>query len=178
MARELEMTSEALVELLDCFDAAGIAVWLDGGWGVDALLKEQTRKHKDVDVIPQVSDVLLLREVLSKRGFSFKEGKPPDSLVLADGEGLEVDVHAVRFDEAGSGVYRMQDGGDWIFPAESFEGRGRVDGRGVRCLSPKAQVLCHAQGYLPVEKDLCDMERLHERFGVDLPPHLQRRADA
>lgn len=28
---------------------AGIPIWLDGGWGVDALLEEQTRIHDDLD---------------------------------------------------------------------------------------------------------------------------------
>ena len=81
-------------------------------------------------------------------------------------------IHAVTFDDAGNGVYRMQNGEDWIYPAEGFSGRGRVGGTGVRCLSPATQVLCHAHGYVPVEKDFRDMERLDERFGVELPPHL------
>jgi hypothetical protein len=46
---EPEMTQTALVELLRLFENAKIAVWLDGGWGVDALLQTQTRTHKDVD---------------------------------------------------------------------------------------------------------------------------------
>jgi lincosamide nucleotidyltransferase A/C/D/E len=99
---------------------------------------------------------------------------PPDSFVLADGAGLEVDVHAVRFDERSDGLYRMQNGETWVFPAEGFVGRGVVEGRRVRCLSPEAQVLCHAHGYEPVEKDFRDMELLRQRFGVELPPQLQR----
>jgi hypothetical protein len=35
-------------------------------------------------------------------------------------------------------------------------------------------VLCHAQGYVPTEKDLRDMELLQARFGVELPLHLRR----
>jgi lincosamide nucleotidyltransferase A/C/D/E len=46
-----EMTREALVDLLQLFESTGIEVWLDGGWAVDALLGEQTRPHKDVDII-------------------------------------------------------------------------------------------------------------------------------
>jgi hypothetical protein len=48
-----------------------------------------------------------------------------------------------------------------------------VQGVSVRCLSPEVQVLCHAHGYVPTEKDLRDMELLKERFGVELPPHLR-----
>jgi lincosamide nucleotidyltransferase A/C/D/E len=168
-----EMTSSDLVELLRLLDQAGIAAWLDGGWGVDALLGIQTRPHKDVDLIVCLADVPQLRDLLGPRGFAVREGSPPSCFVLADGMGLEVDVHPVTFDAEGNGVYRMEDGQDWIYPAEGFEGRGTVAGAGVRCLSPAAQVLCHAQGYTPTEKDLRDMEHLGARFGVELPPHLR-----
>ena len=171
---EPEMTQTALVELLRLFENAAISVWLDGGWGVDALLHTQTRTHKDVDIVLSVADVPELQRLLGTRGFSIREGKPPHSFVLADGAGLEVDVHAVTFDDDGNGVYRMQNDEDWVYPAEGFRGRGLVGGLVVRCLSPTTQVLGHAHGYDPVEKDFSDMERLEGRFGVVLPPQLQR----
>jgi lincosamide nucleotidyltransferase A/C/D/E len=170
-----EMTATALVELLHLLDDATIPVWLDGGWGVDALLQTQTRSHKDADIILPVADVPKFQELLATRGFAVREGKPPHSFVLANGAGLEVDVHAVSFDDDGNGVYRMQNGEDWVYPAEGFDGRGVVGRMTVRCLSPTTQVLCHAHGYVPVERDFCDMELLAQRFGVDLPPQLRRR---
>ena len=169
-----EMTSSSLLEVLELLKGAAISVWLDGGWAVDALLETQTRPHKDVDIIVCVADVPKLRETLGHRGFAIREGLPPDSFVLADGTGLEVDVHAVVFDDEGNGVYRMQNGEDWIFQAEGFAGQGVIEGRRVPCLSVTTQVLCHAHGYVPVEKDLRDMELLAERFGVELPPQLRR----
>jgi len=168
------MASSDLLDLLRLLGSAYIEAWLDGGWGVDALLHEQTRVHKDVDVIVRVSDVPELREQLLSRSYTLKEGSPPNSFVLADGRGLEVDVHAVVFDDAGNGVYRMENGEDWIYPAEGFDGRGRVDGIEVRCLTPEVQVLCHAHGYDPVTKDFRDMEHLRTRFAIELPPHLTR----
>jgi len=169
-----EMTPSSLVELLQLLESHSIPAWLDGGWGVDALLQTQTRTHQDVDIIVSVSDVPKLQELLATIGFSVQEGKPPNSFVLANGVGLEVDVHAVNFDDDGNGVYRMQNGEDWIYPAEGFSGRGIVRGMRVKCLSPTTQVLCHAHGYIPVEKDFVDMELLAEQFGVELPPQLQR----
>ncbi len=128
MDQASEMTSADLIDLLRWLKEASIEVWLDGGWGVDALLDTQTREHKD----------------------------------------------AVVFDVCGNGVYRMENGEDWIYPDEGFGGRGSVDGVVVQCLSPTSQVLCHAHGYTPVEKDFRDMELLHKRFGVELPPQLKR----
>lgn len=168
-----EMPASALVELLRILDDAGIPVWLDGGWGVDTLLQTQTRPHKDVDLVLQVADVPVLRELLERRGFTFNRGTPPNSFVLADGAGLEVDIHAVNFDDGGNGIYRMENGQDWIYPAEGFSGRGIVAGRSVRCLTPATQVLCHANGYTPTAKDFRDMKLLRQRCGVELPPQLE-----
>ena len=168
------MTPEALVDLLRIFDDAEIEVWLDGGWGVDALLGAQTRPHKDVDIILRVADLPTLRESLSNRGFVLRSDGTESNFVLAHPSGLEVDVHAIVFDPDGNGIYQMKDGSHWIFPAAGFSGRGVVQGVSVRCLSPEVQVLCHAHGYVPTEKDLRDMELLQARFGVELPPHLCR----
>lgn len=170
-----EMTAQAAVDLLRLFESAGIEVWLDGGWAIDAALGEQTRTHKDLDIILQVSDLPRLREILGERGFQLREGGTESNFVLVDDQGLEIDVHAMVFDQAGNGVYRMANGEDWIFPAAGFAGRGSILGVSVRCLSPEVQVLCHAYGYVPAEKDLRDMELLEARFGVELPPHLRRQ---
>ncbi len=32
-------------------------VWLGGGWAVETALGEQTRSHKDVDIIVRISDL-------------------------------------------------------------------------------------------------------------------------
>src|SRR5438309_86759 len=118
------MTPEALVDLLRLFESAGIEVWLDGGWAVDALLGAQTRPHKDLDIILRVADLPKLREILARRGFEIRNGGTESNFVLADRSGLEVDVHAIVFDRDGNGVYRMGNGSDWIFPAAGFSGRG------------------------------------------------------
>ena len=174
METKSEMTSSALVELLLLLRSAAIFVCLDGGWGVDALLGTQTRTHKDLDIIVSVADVSKLQNLLGRRGFAVRDGEPPNSFVMADAAGIEVDVHAVTFDGEGNGVYRMQNGEDWIYPAEGFKGRGLIGEMSVCCLTPTTQVLCHAHGYPPTAKDVLDMELLRERFGVELPPHLQR----
>ena len=38
-----DMKARDVVEVVQLFERNGIQVWLDGGWGVDALLEEQTR---------------------------------------------------------------------------------------------------------------------------------------
>ncbi len=63
------MTSHEVTELLDHLERRGVAVWLDGGWAVDALLGEQTRPHADVDIVIEERSVATLRQFLDAEGF-------------------------------------------------------------------------------------------------------------
>ena len=175
---DLEMTADALIELLGWIGDAQIEVWLDGGWGVDALLETQTRAHKDVDIIVALPDAEALTKLLARHGFRVKKEPDarPENFVMADDRGREIDIHVVEFDAEGNGNYRMENGELWVFPARGFSGRGRVNGVEVRCLSAEIAVECHASGYMPKETDFADMERLERRFGVELPPQLRRPA--
>jgi lincosamide nucleotidyltransferase A/C/D/E len=169
------MTATDVSAVLDRLEGAGVEAWLDGGWGVDALLGEQTRDHDDVDLIVRVSDVPVMRDALAVDGFDPDRGEPASNFVLRDGRGREIDVHPVRFDEDGNGIYRMENGEDWIFPAAGFEGRGRIGRREVACLTAVVQMLCHATGYEPAETDFHDMHLLNARLGTALlPPYLDR----
>jgi len=136
-----EMPAAALVDLLGLFESAGLEVWLDGGWAVDAAVGRQTRPHRDVDIILRVSDLPKLRQILGSRGFEIRQGGSESNFVLANACGLEVDVHAVVFDRNGNGAYRMENGSDWIFPAGGFNWCGVVQGIDVRCLSQETQVV-------------------------------------
>jgi lincosamide nucleotidyltransferase A/C/D/E len=165
------MSSGDVVEVLDRLDGVQIEVWLDGGWGVDALLCEQTRPHDDLDLIVRLSDVPTLREVLARDGFQLVEGAPDSSFVIRDLRGREIDVHTVRFDDEGNGIYTgMAEGGNEldIYPASGFAGTGIVAGREVMCLTPEVQMLCHSTGYEPGETDFHDVRLLHARFGTTL----------
>ena len=37
--------------------ARGVQLWVDGGWGIDALLERQTHSHKDFDAIVAFEDL-------------------------------------------------------------------------------------------------------------------------
>ena len=158
--------------------AEGIQIWLTGGWGIDALLQEQTRPHKDLDIIMLVDDIVRMRDLLSREGYALKELWPencwvvnaygteiPTAFVLQDSEGREVDAHAMRLDDRGNGVPAWADEG-LVFKREDLAGEGMIAGFAVRCLSPEMQVLCH-MGYDLPYKQLRDIELLHERFGIE-----------
>ena len=165
------MDSRTLVAVIGLLEADGIPVWLDGGWGVDALLGHQTREHDDLDLVIELDRASRVIELLDGFGYSLVAGAPPKSFVMVDAGGHQVDVHPVAFDSEGGGVYEMDDGKRWVYPSQGFTGAGSVDGRPVRCLSPEVQVLVHA-GYELTDKDYRELYLLRERFGVELPRAL------
>ena len=77
------MNAETVLELVDLLKSAGIEVWLDGGWGVDALLGYQSRPHDDLDVVVDLNHLPRLREVLGSRGFELSEDDLPVRFVMA-----------------------------------------------------------------------------------------------
>jgi lincosamide nucleotidyltransferase A/C/D/E len=165
------MDSSSLLAVIGLLEADGIDVWLDGGWGVDALLGRQTREHDDLDLVVELDDASRIIELLSGPGYALVAGTPPKSFVMVDTRGHQVDVHPVTAETEGGGVYQMDDGREWVYPAEGFTGRGSVEGKPTRCLSPEVQVLVHA-GYELTDKDYRELYLLRERFGVEPPTAL------
>jgi FMN phosphatase YigB (HAD superfamily) len=166
-----EMTENDVVGILRLLKDSAIEVWIDGGWGVDALLGRQTRPHDDLDLVLRQSDIDHLTEVLGPAGFRRVEGGArPFNFVMADGRGREVDLHGVVFDASGNGLYGRQpeDGSGRVYPAAAFKGTGLINGAPVRCLTAEYQMANHA-AYDPGEADVHDVYALHQAFGIALP---------
>lgn len=174
-----DMSAAEVVAIVDRLEAASLAVWLDGGWGVDALAGTQTRAHDDLDLVVLLKGVPAVERELAELGYERAGGGPPMSFESVDRDGCQVDVHPVALDEHGDGVYVNRDGTTWPYPARGFAGRGVVAGRSVRCLTAEVQVICHA-GYELDEGDLHDVRLLQpqpdvlEAFGVRGAPQPLR----
>ena len=142
-------------------------MWLDGGWGVDALLGEQTRQHEDLDIVLQEKDLPKLRQLLEARGYKDvpRDDTSAWNFVLGDDEGILVDVHAFHFDDKGNGIYG--DKGE-TYPADSLKGTGTINGQQVKCVTADQLVKFHI-GYEPDENDKKDVKALCEKFGIEVP---------
>jgi lincosamide nucleotidyltransferase A/C/D/E len=162
------MRAEDVHEIVDCLEAVGIAVWLDGGWGVDALLGEQTRPHDDLDVVMAMGQLDAAQDALRGLGFMLTVDELPTGCVLRDAGDRRLDVHPVTFDREGGGLQRQPDGSDFRYPPEGLIGTGMIAGRTVRCLTPELQLRCHL-AYEPDDDDRHDVRLLCERFGLTLP---------
>src|SRR4051794_14407765 len=93
----MEMAAEEVAALVDALESAGVRVWLDGRWGVDALFVERRRQHDDVDIVVDIADVAKVQQVLRAAGYDHQEGEASLSFMLVDREGRQVDVHPVSF---------------------------------------------------------------------------------
>lgn len=165
---DLMMRAEDIHEIVDRLEAVGIAVWLDGGWGVDALLGEETRPHDDLDIVMVMAQLDAAQSVLRDLGFVLAVNELPTRCVLRDAGDRRIDVHPVTFDGEGGGLQRQPDGSDFRYPPEGLAGTGVVAGQPVRCLTPELQLRCHL-AYEPDDDDRHDVHLLCERFGLTLP---------
>ncbi|MGO9877411.1 MAG: nucleotidyltransferase domain-containing protein [Acidimicrobiia bacterium] len=163
------MLAGDVLQILDALQRAGLRVWLDGGWGVDALLGVQTREHEDVDVVVELDQLNDVRHAVAPLGFVLAEDHLPTRAVLRSPASTHIDLHPVTFDTNGCGWQKHAgpDGTDCPYPANGF-GQGRLLGTTVPCLTPQLQVE-HHRGYRPRARDLLDMAALAVAFGLALP---------
>ncbi len=164
------MSAQDVTAFCAAMAARGIEIWLDGGWGVDALLGRQTRAHSDLDIVVQERDVAAVVTFLTQQGY--RDLPRPDTrawnFALGDDRGRIVDLHVIVLDDRGEGRYGPPEAGEGCYPAEALEGRGAVNGQAVRCTSAAFQIRSHS-GYTLTEKDYRDVTALAKAFGLDLP---------
>lgn len=163
-----------VINLYNGLEDLGIKVWLDGGWGVDALLEKETRDHSDVDVVVQQKDVVGLRKYLESNGYEDVERDDTRvwNFVLGNAHGKLIDIHVIVLDERGNGVYGPAEN-NVMYPADSLTGMGKINGQSVRCLSANYQVESHG-GYQLKEKDYKDVKSLCNKFAIPLPEEYKK----
>jgi lincosamide nucleotidyltransferase A/C/D/E len=159
-----EMTAKDVMEIVQLFQQNHIDFYIDGGWGVDALLGEQTRTHADLDIAVQHKDVAQIRALLEARGYKdvLRDDTRDCNFVLGDNQGHQIDIHSYTFDSAGNHVYGV------AYPFDSLTGTGSVNGHSVKCISPGWMVKFHA-GYKLDENDYHDVKALCQRFDIKMP---------
>jgi lincosamide nucleotidyltransferase A/C/D/E len=163
------MEEQDVIDFYRLMEDRGVKVWIDGGWGVDALLGKQTRPHRDLDVAIRQEDVQTLRRVLGAQGYEEVklEIARLHNFVLGDMNGHEIDVHVIVLDEKGNGIYGPAENGE-MYPAASLTGTGAIAGYPVKCISPEWMIKFHS-GYELREKDFQDVAALCKKFVIELP---------
>ena len=141
--------------------------WLAGGWAIDLLVGQQTRRHEDLDVLVLRPEQHVVREHL--REWDVHVADPPGALrPWPLGEELPPHLHDVWIRRDAGSPWRFQlmiddvDGDDWLFrrdhrirrPIASL--RGRASREDLPVLVPEIQLL-YKSGR-PRPKDLADLD--------------------
>lgn len=123
--------------VLGSLDSAGVGTVVMGGWGIDALVGEQQRAHRDLDLILDHGD--LDTALITLCGLGFKEwfrnpapvpfvehSKQGNVVVMRDTAMRVVDLHPMCLTALGASV-----------------ATGSIEGHEVRCVSASLQVKAH-----------------------------------
>jgi lincosamide nucleotidyltransferase A/C/D/E len=164
------MSETDAVDLLKTIEDSGIGIWIDGGWGVDALIGRQTRPHNDIDIFIEKKDRPAFIELLTLSGYRKidMEFSTENHSVWHDSSGHEIDLHLFEFFGATSLSYDNE-----TYPASVLNGEGQIGGIPVRCMTAEAQMLFH-QGYEQTEKDVHDVLLLCKTFGFSVPAEYEK----
>lgn len=175
-ARITHMPDSRVLTVMDAIAAAGPPCWVAGGWGIDALLGRQTRRHYDLDLVMSDTpdDVERMGRVLARVGFRpvVRESNPglfmPVRHCWQDDQGCTVEVmpvplHEPPFSATAPAAPRL--------PWDQQFTRGVIGGREVPCLSASLQLALH-EGYEARGIDRADVAalRAHVSQGEGAPP--------
>lgn len=156
------MREQDVLDVLNLLADAGLTAWVDGGWGVDALLAVTTREHEDLDLVVRLDEIDMVRTALARAGFTtVLRDWLPTALAVADHTGRSVDLHPITRSPDGGGHQALLDGDSFHYPPPV---RGLIGGQVVACVDPATQMLCHV-GYELTEKDRADMANLRAIYG-------------
>jgi len=164
------MTAGDAVALLKLLGEHQVEAVVGGGWGVDALLGEQTREHSDLDLWLPAAHLERLFGAFESAGVDRIlpwPGDRPWNFVLHDGAFRRVDLHLYEVRADGSLHYGSALAGE-VIPAIALAGTGTIAGVSVRCEAAESSLRWHT-GYPPREVDRHDVQLLCDRFGFALP---------
>ena len=167
--RGARTTLDDVLLVLRLADRAGVRLWVDGGWGVDALLGGQTREHGDLDVAIESRHLSAFLDALSGRGFvaAGENGATAWNFLMQHPAGSLVDLHVIVLDAEGNGVLGPPEAGH-VYPAGSLSGRSTIGDRIVDCVAAEWAVKFRG-AYTGDADDRRDVLALCRRFELPIP---------
>jgi lincosamide nucleotidyltransferase A/C/D/E len=158
------MKAENVLNVYNLLRDAGITIWIDGGWCVDALLGRQSRDHTDLDIAVSRKHADRLKQLLGSEGYCEKVGSDSSAwnYILVNEVDGQIDVHVFDFDEHGNNIYGIE------YPKASLSGKGTINGQEVDCIAAE-WMFKFKTAYKPKQKDLQDVTALAEKFGYSAP---------
>jgi len=126
-----------VLRVLQALDGAGVELVVMGGWGIDALVGEERRLHRDLDLIVDHGSLDTALARLRELGFEewFRNPSPVpfvehgiegDIVVMRDAAMRVVDIHPMCLRELGASA-----------------AEGTIGSHRISCVSAKLQVKAH-----------------------------------
>ncbi len=165
-----------LLLVVDSFEDLGLDYWLAGGWGVDALVQRQTRRHKDIDIIiddfernePKARQAFLalgFDHVTTDQGGVWM----PWRSNFEDRAGHRIELLAIDWEHLNE-VFTLAADPPKRAPSSADLSAeiltvGMLNGRPIPCLTKSAQLLFHT-GFPLENAGTTDVSLLHREFGT------------
>ena len=157
------MSVDDVIEIISGLSEAGVTLWVDGGWCVDALVGYELREHNDLDIAISRQYEKALQDWLTAQGYT--ERPSPDksawNYVVGDDMGRLIDIHVFEFDNDGEHIYGIE------YPRESLSGHSILGNIEINCINPE-WMFCFKTGYTPAEKDIIDVHALADKYGFEI----------
>jgi lincosamide nucleotidyltransferase A/C/D/E len=177
-----QMTAGQALEIVTRLRDAGVQAWLAGGWGVDALVGNQTREHSDVDLIIALPDEATALRTVGEDGYAvydrWAEGLLDRTFHLVNTRlRRSIEMSMVQLDSED-----WRERVDERARSEGFEvpemfTAGLIDGQPVSCVTTEMQLALHV-GYELHDEDLIDVALLCDRFSLERPYSYRSRPGA
>jgi lincosamide nucleotidyltransferase A/C/D/E len=165
MGRLCLMEINDVLDVMDLFAREQVCCWIDGGWGVDALVGRETRPHADLDLVIARPDLASAVALLEAQGYRVTRDWLPTAIALRDASERQVDLHPVDPTPDGGGDQTLLDGSAWHYGGPVA---GVIGGRRVPCCSAAEQLVMHV-GYEPRPSDVHDVRLLASTYGLPFP---------
>jgi hypothetical protein len=159
-----------VLRVVAAVEAEGVACWLGGGWGVDALLGFESRWHGDLDLVVDDHDAALPRVAAALEGLGYRWRSSDRGAVWLPHRSAFESSRGYRIEMLGIDWEVLETAWSLLRPTPTALPRhllrercfatGVVGGRLVNCLSEDAQRLFHC-GYPPRDGDLQDLSHLN-----------------
>lgn len=146
-----------------------IEIWLDGGWGVDALLGKETRQHNDIDLFVEEKNYNKFIEIIKNKGFNeiVVEYTSEVHTFWSDNKLRIIDLRMFKDNCDGTICYEGE-----VFQKNIFDGVGKIGNIMVSCINAKNQVLFHL-GYEFGESEIHDVKLLCKEFDIPIPKEYE-----
>jgi hypothetical protein len=167
MEKSAEGQLRVIREVIATMQAADIAAWLFGGWGLDARIGRITREHGDVEFWVERIHAERSKAVLVGAGATALTTQPPEESCEFTWD--DVPFSTAYFDRWPDGSFSQPLGrwSDWLFPPGSFGDQpGALDGIPVPAMSVSGMLAMKEQypqlsnGRPWRQKDIDDIEIL------------------